>query len=124
MDKPTMNPDLLPAPFVDQADIAWDPHPRYPSVYFKPLIGAVDNEYASFGLVRLPPGGVIGIHAHPKEVETIYGIEGNGIFTLQDNEFPFTGGQIISVPIGMEHGLRNESDDDVLILTIFNPPLF
>ena len=119
-----MNHDLLPAPFVDEADIPWEPHPRYPSVYFKPLLSADDNRFASVGMVRFPPGGVIGLHVHPEEVETIYGLKGTGIFTLDGEEFSFSGGQLISVPIGMEHGLRNESDDDLLIITFFTPPLF
>ncbi|MCP4212672.1 MAG: cupin domain-containing protein [Halieaceae bacterium] len=119
-----MNHNALPAPFVDQEEIAWEPHPRYPSVFFKPLISGADNEFTSIALVRFPPGGVIGIHIHPKEVETIYALSGEGIFTLQEQEMSFSAGQIVSVPIAMEHGLRNESAQDLDIMTIFTPPLF
>jgi quercetin dioxygenase-like cupin family protein len=111
-------------PIIDHQDIPWEPHPRYPSVEFKALVKGADNTFVSVGLVRFPPGGIIGIHIHPNEIETIYGLVGEGVFTLQDEEMPFSAGQIVSVPIGMEHGLRNESDDDLEILTIFTPPLF
>jgi quercetin dioxygenase-like cupin family protein len=116
--------DSLAARFVDQADIPWEPHPRYPTVDFKPLISSADNAYASVAMVRFPPGGVISIHAHPQEIETIYCLAGTGVFTLDGREFPFSEGQIIAVPAGVAHGLRNESDEDVLIITFFTPPLF
>jgi len=111
-------------PITDHHDIPWEPHPRYPSVYFKALIKGADNTFTSIGLLRFPPGGVIGIHIHPNEIETIYGLAGEGVFTLQDEELPFAAGRIVSVPMGVEHGLRNESDSDLEILTIFTPPLF
>jgi quercetin dioxygenase-like cupin family protein len=116
--------DSLAAPFVDQADIPWKPHQRYPSVDFKPLISADDNAYASVAMVRFPSGGVIGLHAHPKEIETIYCLAGTGEFTLDGREFSFSSGQIIAVPAGVEHGLRNERAEDLLIITFFTPPLF
>ncbi len=116
-------PQSTKIPITDHRDIPWEPHPRYPTVYFKPLIKGADNAFVGVGLVRFPPGGVIGIHIHASEVETIYALAGEGVFTLQDEDMIFSAGQIVSVPIGMEHGLRNESEDDLEIMTIFTPPL-
>ena len=90
---------------------------------FKSLITAADNPHASAAMVKFPTGGVIGLHVHEKETETIYCLAGEGVFTVEDREFPFSTGQIIAVPAGMEHGLRNESNEDLIILTFFTPPL-
>lgn len=117
-------PQPTKIPITDHQDIPWEPHARYPTVFFKALVKGADNPLLSVGLVRFPPGGVIGIHIHANEVETIYALAGEGVFTLQDEDTIFSAGQIVSVPIGMEHGLRNESEDNLEILTIFTPPLF
>jgi len=117
-------PNNLTPPITNHTDIPWEPHPRYPSVDFKALIKGADNTFTSIGLLRFPPSGVVGIHIHANEIETIYGLAGAGILTLQDKETTFSAGQIVSIPMGMEHGLRNESENDLEILTIFTPPLF
>ena len=119
-----MDANTFPYAFIDQQDIPWEPHPRYPSVFFKPLLGQKQHPQASVGLVRFPPGGVIGLHAHPREIETIYCLAGKGVFTLDGQTFTFSPGQIVAAPAGVEHGLRNDDSEDLLIITFFTPPLF
>jgi len=50
-------------------------------------------------------------------------LAGQSVLTLGDAETPFNAGQIVAVPIGLEHALRNESAEDVELLTFFTPPL-
>ena len=114
----------LPAPFADRADVAWQPHPRFEGIRLKILISGTDNPKCSIAVAQVPPGAEIGMHTHPEEIESIYGLAGEGIMTLEDTEIPFRVGQVVSVPMGMIHSLRNENDADLEILAIFTPPLF
>jgi len=116
-------PSLLPARIADAASGEWQEHPRFRGIYLKGLLTSADNGLASVNVVRVPPGGVISRHHHPAQVETVYMLAGQSVLTLGDAETPFNAGQIVAVPIGLEHALRNESAEDVELLTFFTPPL-
>lgn len=112
-----------PSPIVDAASVTAHPHPRFQDILVKGLLTAVDNPFASINIVQVPPGGVIGLHRHVEQVETIYVLLGDSILTLGGKELPFHSGQIVAVPIGVEHGLRNVGTDRVELLTFFTPPI-
>lgn len=101
----------------------WREHARFPGVYMKSLLTTADNPLASVNTVQVPPGGVIGRHRHKQQLETIWVIKGNAILTLDRTEVPIKDGQIIAIPIGLEHALRNEGQSPVELLTFFTPPL-
>jgi quercetin dioxygenase-like cupin family protein len=83
----------------------------------------LDNPFANVNAVRVPAGGRIGRHRHASQVETIWVIRGNAFLTLDQTEVAFRDGQIIAIPIGLEHALRNEGPALVELLTFFTPPL-
>jgi mannose-6-phosphate isomerase-like protein (cupin superfamily) len=56
-------------------------------------------------------------------VETVWVIRGNAILTLDQTEVALKDGQIIAIPTGLEHALRNEGTTPVELLTFFTPPL-
>jgi mannose-6-phosphate isomerase-like protein (cupin superfamily) len=56
-------------------------------------------------------------------METVWIIRGNAILTLDQTEVSLRDGQIIAIPIGLEHALRNEGPALVELLTFFTPPL-
>lgn len=118
------NNAILPTPVIHHQQIPWAPHPRYPNVFFKKIVGGNENPAMGVGMVMVPPGGVIGIHTHPREVETIYILSGQGILTLAQVETPFGEGCWTAIPAGMEHGLRNETGEPLLLITLFTPPIF
>ena len=101
----------------------WQEHARFPGIYMKGLLTSADNPLASINVVQVPPGGNIGHHRHAKQLETIWVIKGNAILTLDQTEVPIRDGQIIAIPIGLEHALRNEGQSPVELLTFFTPPL-
>jgi quercetin dioxygenase-like cupin family protein len=108
------------------ADLAagnWQEHARFPGIYIKGLLGAADNPHASVNVVQVPQDGVIGRHRHAGQVETVWVIRGTPILTLEDTEVPLKDGQIVAIPIGLEHALRNEGQAPVELLTFFTPPL-
>ena len=67
--------------------------------------------------------GNIGRHRHLQQLETVWVIVGDAILTLDQTDLPISIGQIIAIPIGLEHALRNEGQSIVELLTFFTPPL-
>ena len=101
----------------------WQEHTRFPDVYLKSLLTSTDNPLASVNVIQVPPGGKIGRHRHVQQFETIWVIRGNAILTLDQTEVSIKDGQIIAIPLGLEHALRNEDQSLVELLTFFTPPL-
>lgn len=101
----------------------WQEHARFPGIYMKSLLTSVDNPLACVNTVQVPPGGNIGRHCHVQQLETIWVIKGSAILALDETEVPIKDGQIIAIPIGLEHALRNEGQSPVELLTFFTPPL-
>ena len=101
----------------------WQEHVRFPGIYMKGLLTTSDNPLASVNVVKVPPGGRIGRHRHAQQFETVWVIRGNTILTLDQTEVSIRDGQIIAIPIGLEHALRNEGQALVELLTFFTPPL-
>jgi quercetin dioxygenase-like cupin family protein len=101
----------------------WQEHLRFPGIYMKGLLFSADNPFASVNVVRVPSGGMIGRHQHTAQLETVWVIKGNAILTVEETDISLKAGQIIALPIGLEHALRNESQTVVELLTFFTPPL-
>ena len=101
----------------------WQEHVRFPGIFMKSLLTSTDNPLATVNVVQVPPGGKIGHHRHAQQLETVWVIQGNAILTLDQMELPMRDGQVIAIPIGLEHALRNESQAMVKLLTFFTPPL-
>ena len=101
----------------------WQEHTRFPGIYIKGLLTSADNPLATVNVIQVPPGGTVGRHSHAQQLETIWVIRGNAILTLGQTEVSIKDGQIIAIPIGLEHALRNENQSPVQLLTFFTPPL-
>ena len=101
----------------------WQEHARFPGIYMKNLLTPQDNPLASVNVVRVPPGGNIGLHRHAQQLETVWVIKGKAVLTLDQTEVSLTDGQIIAIPIGLEHALRNPEPALLELLTFFTPPL-
>lgn len=112
-----------PAAIISPEQLDWEAHPRFPAIAMKPLITSATHPQASVSLVDVPPDGVIGRHIHPQEIEVVYVLAGQSLLTLDDADYPFSAGQIVAIPAGLEHGLRNVGDETVQLLTFFTPPI-
>ena len=108
---------------VDLLTGEWQEHARFPGIQMQGLLTRLDNPFANVNIVRVPAGGMIGRHRHARQVETVWVIRGNAILTLDQTEVSLRDGQIIAIPIGLEHALRNEGPALVELLTFFTPPL-
>jgi quercetin dioxygenase-like cupin family protein len=101
----------------------WQEHARFPGIQMQGLLTRLDNPFANVNAVRVPPGCEVGRHRHEQQVETVWVIRGKPILTLDQTEVSLRDGQIIAIPVGLEHTLRNEGPDPVELLTFFTPPL-
>jgi mannose-6-phosphate isomerase-like protein (cupin superfamily) len=101
----------------------WQEHARFPGIHMKSLLNSADNPLASVNVVQVPPDGNIGRHRHAAQLETVWIIQGEAILTLDQTELHLRDGQIIAIPMGLEHALRNEGQTPVELLTFFTPPL-
>ena len=101
----------------------WQEHARFPGIFMKSLLTSADNPLATVNVVQVPPAGYIGRHRHMKQLETVWVIQGHAILTLDQTEVHMQDGQIIAIPIGLEHALRNDGQSMVKLLTFFTPPL-
>lgn len=101
----------------------WQEHARFPGISMKGLLTTSDNPFANVNVIQVPPGAAVGRHRHAEQVETVWVIRGNPILTLGQTEVSLRDGQIIAIPIGLEHALRNDGTTVVELLTFFTPPL-
>ena len=110
-------------PIINPDELAWETHPRFSAITMKPLITSATHPQASVSRVRVPPSEVIGRHIHPEEVEVVYVLAGQSLLTLDNADYPFNAGQIVAIPAGLEHALRNVGEETVELLTFFTPPI-
>jgi len=68
-------------------------------------------------LFEMEPGGHSPLHSHPWEHE-IFILEGSGIVTGGSKETHFSKGDVIFLPPGEEHQLRNSGKDTVRFLCL------
>jgi len=109
--------------FADLAVGEWQEHACFPGISMKGLLTTSDNPFANVNVIQVPPDAAVGRHHHAEQVETIWVIRGNAILTLDQMEVSIKDGQLIAIPIGLEHALRNESTTLVELLTFFTPPI-
>src|SRR5262245_36535803 len=108
---------------VDRYAGAWQPHPRFEGVFLKALLTPGDNALANVSVVSVPPNAVVGRHRHLTQVETVYLLTGTAVLSLGETDLQLNPGQIVAIPIGMEHALRNAGATPVELLAFFTPPL-
>jgi len=101
----------------------WQEHTRFSGIFMKSLLTSADNPLASVNVVQIPLDCKIGRHRHNQQLETVWVIRGEAILTLDQVDLPIKAGQIIAIPIGLEHAVRNEGQSIVELLTFFTPPL-
>jgi quercetin dioxygenase-like cupin family protein len=126
----TSNPEAKPSSELDitsmviePSNLEWKGHERFPGMEMKTLLTSKENPHLSLNVVRIPPGVELAYHDHPEQVETVYMIAGSGILTLAETEVPFKAGQVVALPAGFKHCLKNTGTEEIQMITIFTPPL-
>lgn len=65
--------------------------------------------------VVITPGAAIGIHTHQGEWEAYYVLSGEGIVTEYGQDFPLCVGDVHLCKNGETHGIRNETEEDLVL---------
>lgn len=68
-----------------------------------------DDKYAMFEAI-VPPGGGPPPHAHSREEESFYVLEGEITITVGDQKIVATAGTFANMPIGSLHSFKNATD--------------
>ena len=71
--------------------------------------------------VRMPPGGgPPGLHRHPPD-ELYRGERGEFTIYLEDERITLGPGDVVYIPGGVAHTVRNETADEALAYVVFSP---
>jgi len=85
-------------------------HRAYPV----PSVGRVQH----VDLVVVPPGSSIGVHQHGDDQETYVVLRGRARMRWNGRDVAVRGGDLVTNPPFGEHGLVNESGEDVHLLIL------
>jgi quercetin dioxygenase-like cupin family protein len=83
-----------------------------------------DDDYSSAfnaELVRLEPGDHSVPHIEPWS-HLLYFLSGSGDVTIEGETRPVATGTVCQVRAGQKHSLRNLGEDNMIVLTIYDPP--
>lgn len=113
----------LPGGEVDLAAVPWAAHPSFAGVELKELVsGAQSGGGFSYHLVRIAPGGQIGLHTHPTQLETHEVIAGSGFCLRDGQKIPYAVGVISLLPAGVPHEVQ-AGGDGLYLFAKFMPAL-
>ena len=79
------------------------------------------SERVLVGLNAFEPGQEHRLHAHEGMDKIYHVLEGRGVFVLEDRELEMEAGMMLVAPEGVPHGIRNTSDQRLLVLAILAP---
>ena len=85
-------------------------------VYGLPLISE-ELSTIKVTLTKVEPNGEFSTHTDDYH-HIFYFIKGQGIGTLDDEEYPIKPGRIVKIPAGTPHGYRNTSSENLLLITM------
>lgn len=108
---------------IDPTTQDWQPHPRFPDAFLKPLVGPTANPGLNINLVRLLPGATIPPHVHETSTETFIILAGRARCKIGEVDYEMAAGMCGYALPGVTHGVSNAGDTPMEALSIFNPPL-
>jgi len=73
------------------------------------------------GLNAFEAGQEHALHAHAGQDKVYHVLEGQGLFLLDGRELPMNAGDLLVVPEGVAHGVRNTGGGRLLVLAILAP---
>ncbi|HJV45964.1 MAG TPA: cupin domain-containing protein [Bacillota bacterium] len=78
--------------------------------------GLIDLSGGGLKMVRLQPGATYPVHQHPEKTEFAFVLEGTLEATVADQVYIGQRGMFYSFPVGIQHGLRNPSEEETVLL--------
>ena len=80
-----------------------------------------DSPHLFYDLYCLLPGQAQKVHAHEGSDKVYYVLEGTGRFTVGDEEADLGQGNAVIARSGEPHGVRNEADENLVLLVTMAP---
>ena len=82
------------------------------------------SERVTITEVHLESGAIQPRHIHETSEQIWYAVKGSGRLLLADNkEKPFSVGDVVRFADKDVHGLRNDSDDEFVYISVTSPPI-
>ncbi len=72
--------------------------------------------------MSLVPEEEIGEETHPATDQIFFFIDGKGQATVDHKPLPVSAGEVLCVPAGTLHNIRNTSKEALKLLTLYAPP--
>jgi oxalate decarboxylase/phosphoglucose isomerase-like protein (cupin superfamily) len=70
------------------------------------------------------PGSGHGMHSHKDQDEVIFCLQGGGTLSVEGHgNIDYEAGSVIVIPKGTEHCNKNTTDQELHVVTMFNPAL-
>ena len=102
--------------------IYWREHAgSQPEKFFKTTLW--QSDHLTLGLNCLDPGQIQKVHAHDDADKTYYVLEGEGDFTVGDEQRTAKQGMVIVAPAGIPHGVSNQANGRLSLLVTISPPI-
>ncbi len=79
------------------------------------------SDHIMVGLNAFEPGQEHALHAHRGMDKIYHVVEGSGTFLLEDREEAMAPGIMLVAPEGVPHGIRNDTQQRLLVLAILSP---
>jgi mannose-6-phosphate isomerase-like protein (cupin superfamily) len=80
-----------------------------------------DSPHLFYDVYCLHPGQSQKVHAHEGSDKVYYVLRGTGRFTVAEEERDLGAGNAVMARAGDRHGVRNETQDDLVILVTMAP---
>jgi mannose-6-phosphate isomerase-like protein (cupin superfamily) len=80
-----------------------------------------DSPHLFYDTYCLMPGQSQKIHAHDDSDKVYYVLRGTGRFTVDDEEEDLGEGHAVIARAGVPHGVRNETQEDLVLLVTMAP---
>jgi quercetin dioxygenase-like cupin family protein len=99
-------------------------HPTEKGVFIKHFFSGSDTNGTLNNLeVRIEPGCQISPHKHDNASEYYYVVQGSGMFLVNGNWEYFHAGEAIIAPINVEHGIKNHTNEILILFSTFSPAI-
>jgi len=79
------------------------------------------SKHILVGLNAFEPGQAHQLHTHEGMDKVYHVLKGRGLFILEDREIEMEAGLMLVAPDGVPHGIRNHSNDRLVVLAILAP---
>jgi mannose-6-phosphate isomerase-like protein (cupin superfamily) len=73
----------------------------------------VSNSRVVLGRVILEPGDAHPANSHNDEEEYYYIVRGSGMIQLDESEYSIEAGDVVQIPAGTRHGIRNSGKNPI-----------